>query len=136
VNFRVIRRHELIFDSQATTTRETPVVEETPPLCAPNRLGVDGICLTEKNITTHDGAIGKGYRAHFPKDRALAYKAEEFKVGDDFMSEQTKLKDVVAAWPGQVTVIQAEFTKPGRYVWHCHILSHEDHEMMRRFEVS
>lgn len=21
------------------------------------------------------------------------------------------------------------------FVWHCHILSHEDHEMMRRFEV-
>jgi len=24
---------------------------------------------------------------------------------------------------------------PGRYVWHCHILEHEDNEMMRPFEV-
>jgi spore coat protein A len=28
-----------------------------------------------------------------------------------------------------------EFEKAGPYVWHCHILSHEDHEMMRPFEV-
>jgi spore coat protein A len=24
---------------------------------------------------------------------------------------------------------------PGRYVWHCHILEHEDNEMMRPYEI-
>ena len=38
-------------------------------------------------------------------------------------------------FPGEVTRVIAKFDRPGEYVWHCHILSHEDHEMMRRFFV-
>ena len=45
------------------------------------------------------------------------------------------LKDTVQAYPGEVTRIVAKFDRPGRYVWHCHILEHEDHEMMRPFLV-
>ena len=45
-------------------------------------------------------------------------------------------KDTVRANPGEVTSIIARFAPfPGRYVWHCHILEHEDHEMMRPYEV-
>ncbi|HJQ78937.1 MAG TPA: multicopper oxidase domain-containing protein [Lacipirellulaceae bacterium] len=44
-------------------------------------------------------------------------------------------KDTVLMFPGQVTRLIAKFDRPGEYVWHCHILSHEDHEMMRRFVV-
>ena len=44
-------------------------------------------------------------------------------------------KDMVTALPGQVTRIKATFDKKGKYVWHCHILSHEDHEMMRVLRV-
>lgn len=44
-------------------------------------------------------------------------------------------KDTAIMYPGEVTRIIARFDRPGRYVWHCHILSHEDHEMMRPFHV-
>lgn len=45
-------------------------------------------------------------------------------------------KDTVVAYPGEVTRILVKFPRAGEYVWHCHILSHEDHEMMRRFVVA
>jgi FtsP/CotA-like multicopper oxidase with cupredoxin domain len=41
------------------------------------------------------------------------------------------LKDTVLAYPGQITRIQARFDLAGLYVWHCHIVEHEDNEMMR-----
>jgi spore coat protein A len=45
-------------------------------------------------------------------------------------------KDTVQAQPGMVTRIIARFEGyPGKYVWHCHILEHEDNEMMRPYEV-
>jgi spore coat protein A len=39
-------------------------------------------------------------------------------------------KDTVVALPGEVTRVQALFDIKGLYVWHCHILEHEDNEMM------
>ena len=44
-------------------------------------------------------------------------------------------KDMALVYPGQMTKVIADFDLPGSYVWHCHILSHEDHEMMRPFYV-
>jgi spore coat protein A, manganese oxidase len=49
---------------------------------------------------------------------------------------ETGWKDTVRADPGVVTRIIAKFEGfPGRYVWHCHILEHEDNEMMRPYDV-
>ena len=44
-------------------------------------------------------------------------------------------KDTFIVPPGYVGRVKAKFDRPGRYVWHCHILSHEDHEMMRPYHV-
>lgn len=44
-------------------------------------------------------------------------------------------KDTYVMYPGEVTRIIAKFEREGLYVWHCHILTHEDHEMMRPFYV-
>ena len=43
---------------------------------------------------------------------------------------------MVTAWPGTVTRIIMTFGPfPGYYVYHCHILEHEDMDMMVPFEV-
>jgi spore coat protein A len=45
-------------------------------------------------------------------------------------------KDTVRADPATVTRIIIRFEGfVGRYVWHCHMLEHEDNEMMRPYEV-
>jgi spore coat protein A len=45
-------------------------------------------------------------------------------------------KDTVRVNPGEVVSIAAFFTGYcGKYMYHCHILEHEDHDMMRPFVV-
>jgi len=51
----------------------------------------------------------------------------------------------VKSFPGTITRVIAKFQlpsgtkvekgKPYHYVWHCHILEHEDNEMMRPYDV-
>ena len=48
---------------------------------------------------------------------------------------ETGFKDTVLAYPGQVTRVRAQFLTPGQFVWHCHIVEHEDNEMMRPFRI-
>jgi FtsP/CotA-like multicopper oxidase with cupredoxin domain len=45
-------------------------------------------------------------------------------------------KDTVIAYPGEITIVKAKFDISGLYVWHCHIVEHEDNEMMRPYVVS
>ncbi|MCA9190985.1 MAG: multicopper oxidase domain-containing protein [Planctomycetales bacterium] len=57
------------------------------------------------------------------------------------LPEELGAKDTVKAFPGEVTRIVARFdlppgvTGPAEYVYHCHILEHEENEMMRPFVV-
>jgi len=48
---------------------------------------------------------------------------------------ETGLKDTVIAYPDQITRVKAKFDIPGLFVWHCHIVEHEDNEMMRPYRV-
>ena len=44
-------------------------------------------------------------------------------------------KDTVIAYPGQVTRVRMRFEHEGQFVWHCHIVEHEDNEMMRPYRI-
>jgi spore coat protein A len=56
--------------------------------------------------------------------------------------EETGFKDTVKVNPGQVTVVRAKYVPPAglgtttqNYVHHCHIVEHEDNDMMERVTV-
>jgi spore coat protein A len=58
-------------------------------------------------------------------------------VGDPRPAEswENGRKDTVIAHPGEVTRVRGQFDTPGQFVWHCHIVEHEDNEMMRPYRI-
>jgi FtsP/CotA-like multicopper oxidase with cupredoxin domain len=48
---------------------------------------------------------------------------------------ETGSKDTLIAYPGEITRLVATFDLEGQYVWHCHIIDHEDHDMMRPMAI-
>ena len=48
---------------------------------------------------------------------------------------ESGFKDTVIAYPGEVTRLRMRFTNAGQFVWHCHIVEHEDNEMMRPYRI-
>lgn len=80
--------------------------------------------VTTDKINT-DGSLGANVVGR-PKLLGSAVSPKAYEGGK---------KDTVVAYPGQITRLLVNFSRPGEYVYHCHILSHEDHEMMRRYQV-
>lgn len=74
----------------------------------------------------HDGSMSMGGKLTNIKLKGKSTKPGLYESG---------WKDTGIMYPGEVTSVIAKFERVGEYAWHCHILSHEDHEMMRRFEV-
>lgn len=93
-----------------------------------------------------------------PADPPTVVPVEPYLVGPPIPPDPNEMgwKDTIRANPGQVTRIRVRFApqsvppcfaKPGMnlfpfdptakpgYVWHCHILDHEDNEMMRPYQV-
>jgi FtsP/CotA-like multicopper oxidase with cupredoxin domain len=128
VHFEVLDRQEINFDSNSD---EDGFI---PDGMSPEG---DGAYLVPQPTVQHNsvagdpGTYGQGFKI-VGTDLAASYGAD---VPQPAGYVENTPKDMVTALPGQVTRIKATFDKPGRYVWHCHILSHEDHEMMRVLHV-
>jgi spore coat protein A len=90
-----------------------------------NRESFEGY-VEEKPQEMHNGTYGVGGVLHVTSLGGDARDPEPNEMG---------WKDTAVMLPGEVTRVIAKFDRPGRYVWHCHILSHEDHEMMRPYFV-
>jgi FtsP/CotA-like multicopper oxidase with cupredoxin domain len=123
VHFEILGRQEIAWDSN---------VDEDGFIPDGSTPADDGIYLVPQPLVQHNGELGDGFRIVHPSNPADAYGAAVAKPPEYV---ENAPKDMVTALPGQVTRIKAKFDRPGRYVWHCHILSHEDHEMMRVLHV-
>ena len=123
VHFHILGRQEIRFDSN---------VDEDALIPGGATPEDDGIYLAPQAVVQHNGTLGEGFRIVHPSNPADAYGPG---VPQPAAYIENAAKDVVTALPGQITRIKVTFDKPGRYVWHCHILSHEDHEMMRVMHV-
>jgi FtsP/CotA-like multicopper oxidase with cupredoxin domain len=128
VHFEVLGRQEINLDSNVDADGFIPD-GDTP--------AGDGAYLVPQPTVQHNSVAGdpatygQGFRI-VGTNLAAAYGAP---VPQPAEYVENAPKDMVTALPGQITRIKAKFDKPGRYVWHCHILSHEDHEMMRVMHV-
>jgi len=85
------------------------------------------MCVIMQDITLHNGTTGVGFHM---ENRQLTPNTLV-----DAEAIEKSPRDMVICYPGEVTRIKMTFDKPGRYVWHCHILSHEDHDMMRPMHI-
>jgi len=127
VHFEILGREEIHWDSH--TTEDDRLI--------PNELYDapfgDGTYLVSQPTVQHNSVAGDpdtygmGFRIVNPIAGSVVAPMREY--------VENAPKDMVTALPGQITRIKMTFDKPGRYVWHCHILSHEDHEMMRVLHV-
>merc|ERR1712127_623328 len=88
---------------------------------------LDGTCTRRKNSAQASGGIGTGLNVINPT------QGEKLDARDDRYEESTM--DLINAPEQAITRVKATFDKVGVYLWHCHLLSHEDNEMMRQFVV-
>jgi len=145
-----------IEESAAVKTRRLKLLEVMPANGEPHRVLLDGRRFMDP--VTEDPAIGSTeiwefvnttidahpihlHVVHFqlldrrPFDlRRLQRTSELVFTGRPVKPapEERGWKDTIVCPPGQATRIIIPFLgEPGRYVWHCHMLEHEDNEMMR-----
>jgi spore coat protein A, manganese oxidase len=100
-------------------------VTETPALGATEIWEIHNFTADAHPIHIHEVQFQVVNRQRFAPGRAVQ-PPERWERG---------FKDTVIAYPGAITRVKAKFDLPGLFVWHCHILEHEDNEMMRPLRV-
>ncbi len=121
VHFEVLGRDEIVWDDQ--TNEDDRVLADDESGTGSGTYLVEQPTVQHNSVAGDPATYGVGFRI------IAATKGDPINTPPEYV--ENARKDMVTALPGQVTRIKAHFDKPGRYVWHCHILSHEDHEMMR-----
>lgn len=133
-------------ESEAVATRQLSLVEDVDEFGRPKLL-LNGAKWTDPTTelplkgTTEIWEITNSTTDSHPIHLHLV----QFQVLDRVSRQlgEIPLEDHELGWKDTVKVNRRETVRviarfqdfEGLYVWHCHILEHEDHEMMRRYEV-
>ncbi len=92
------------------------------------------------HIVNIDGMGGGGMSGMMSQPHSFHIHAVQFQIldinGKSPPPELSGWKDTVLLWPGdQIRVIIRFHSYPGVYMYHCHLLEHEDNGMMGQFEI-
>jgi spore coat protein A, manganese oxidase len=112
--------------------------------------GGDGVALGWDDPITENPAVGAtevwelhnftedAHPIHIHEILFEVVNREEIETGsvrDPEPWEAGARKDTVIAYPDEITRVKATYDRAGLFVWHCHIVEHEDHEMMRPYRI-
>jgi spore coat protein A, manganese oxidase len=132
-----------------TPVTETPVAgsiedwyyvnltEDTHPM-HPHLVGLQVVGRVPFDAEAYEAAAGRGPDGVRGGVDPWPYATGELIPADPL---ERGFKDTVKVNPGSFTIVRAKFdlpagvTTPQRYVQHCHILEHEENDMMRPFDV-
>ncbi len=150
----VLRPPEVLSEASAEVHREFVLAKSSDP-CAGTRWLIDGLGWhdvteypklgsTEVWSFINDSGVVHPMHMHLVFFQVLDRQPFE-KVGGQIVPtglpvppapNEAGWKDTVQTLPKEITRVIARFEDyTGRYPYHCHILEHEDHEMMRQFQV-
>jgi spore coat protein A len=149
-----LRPLEILDEADAVRHRDLVLTKENEP-CAGiwwliNGLGWDDITeqpvLGTSEVWKFINRTGVVHPMHMHLVFFQVLDRQDFDVVDDVIvptgvpvpppPEEAGWKDTVQAAPNQITRVIARFEDyTGLFPYHCHVLEHEDHEMMRQFEV-
>ncbi|MBX6342390.1 MAG: multicopper oxidase domain-containing protein, partial [Thermomicrobiaceae bacterium] len=101
-------------------------ITENPALGATEIWEIHNFTADAHPIHIHEVQFQVVNREKLPEEGGARRGPEPWETGD---------KDTAIAYPGEITRVNARFDLAGRYAWHCHILEHEDNEMMRPYRI-
>ncbi|GAA3519622.1 bilirubin oxidase [Streptosporangium album] len=110
-------------DGHGTARMWSDPITETPAVGAIEVWEIHNFTMDAHPIHVHEVLFQAVDRQPFAR---IARPPERWEKG---------YKDTVIAYPNEITRIKVMFDRAGLFVWHCHILEHEDNEMMRPYRV-
>ncbi|MHC5003383.1 MAG: multicopper oxidase domain-containing protein, partial [Planctomycetota bacterium] len=149
-----LRPVEPLLEDDARFTRTLELRKEAEP-CAGSRWLINGLVwdqiteyplLGSTEVWTFVNRSGVSHPMHLHLDFFQVLDRQAFELdGDEIVPigdpvppppNEAGWKDTAQVGPFEILRVVAQFDDyPGKYAYHCHILEHEDHEMMRQFHV-